>query len=278
MIRNQVVLLCLMQLVILSSSLWAANEEFFVPQWQKGDRWLVKVQRKAVGGTTEKTPRPSLWIFKVVNTRDEHVRGKDFRFFHIMVRSWKTPPTEEAGLLFLGRLNGSRTRVVSLNLVRAAYREGKGKAIERVYNKQGPSPFPVINDISPIPFSFPLFNEGKIVGRVGGKKNIIDMGAMFPVTEKVGTLAFARDVIQKVFFPLPKAFMGIEPLVGNRHLKAACLVTISRPDDNARVDQVWHKRYPWFIFSENAHTRSWLAKVRRNKGKKSHSSRRGGGS
>ena len=266
------IFLCLLQFTLLTSVIFAANEEFFVPQWQKGDRWLVKTQRKSSGKTTNKNHmRPSLWIFKVVNTRDELIRGKDYRFFHILVRSWKTPPSEEAALLFLGRLSASGKRVRSLHLIRAAFRKGKEDPIERFYNKMSPKPFPVINDVSPIPSSFPLFSDGRLVGRVSGKKNIMTLGAAFPVTKKIGNLPFARDVMQKVTFPLPKNLLKVDMLVGKVNKEKACLVSITRPDDNQQVSQVWQKGYPWFIYSETALGRSWLAKVRRKK--RAHSRR-----
>jgi len=253
----------LVLVLALSGTALAVNEEFFVPQWRVGDRWLVKTERTSLAArnVAQETGTSSLWIFKVVGLRDELVQGRDVRFIHIMARNWKTPPAEEAGLLFAGRLNATRNRVIALSLVRAAFRQQDGTTVERFYNKNSPGPHPVIGDASPIPTSFPLFLDGGLVGRRTGGGSTVELGRVFPVTEQIGTLPFARDVIQQVDVPVTVDPGAVRTVVSADDLRQACQVTITRPDDNARVVQVWHRSQPWFVYDETGTSRSWLVRV-----------------
>ena len=254
-----------------------ASKDSFVPQWRVGDRWLVKSQAKSQAKNAKLKEeklrtRPSLWIYKVVNAKDVYMKRRDYRLFHILARNWKTPPKEELALLFLGRLSASKKKVISLNLIRAAYRETGKDAVERRFNEKSQKPYPVINDISPIPFTFPLFVQGRILGKSGavsgvdGKDSLVSMGAMFSVTEKLGKLPFAKDVLQRVD-PLPKKLREAKCLIAEEYPEDACLVTIKRPSDNREINQIWHRDYPWFLYSETARSRSMLARLKRGREK-----------
>ena len=119
------------------------------------------------------------------------------------------------------------------------------------------NPFPVINDYSPIPASFPIFLGNRIIG---GR-----VGVIFEITEKIGVLPFAKDVKQTV-----RSVEKFDPsllklALSEKEQKDLCQVVISRFDDNYRVRQLWHKKYPWLLFSDNADFSAWLVKYKKAK-------------
>jgi hypothetical protein len=234
----------------------------FVPQWKAGDRWVVKTESAGenIGGPSQsqskKLPVQNLWMYKVVSVKDEVVNGEDIRFFHIMASSWRSERKELGGFLFAGKLNATRTIVVSLSLLQSGWKNGEaGISIQRDYSKMAKTPFPIINDYSPIPSSFPIFIGNSIIG---GKA-----GVTFEVTHKIGVLPFAKDVKQTVVKAGELDSLMVKLTLSGKEKLNICEVVISRFDDNYRVRQLWSKKYPWFLYSDNGDFRAWLVKYKR---------------
>lgn len=231
----------------------APDPASFVPTWRQGDRWLVKTETRRLSMTEEgpkKSEDEEVWIFKVAGVRDHNGR----RFFQILARSWKTPPVDEAAFLFVGTPDGSGG-VSSLALVRAAYRGQGAPEVERFFDRYSPAPYPVINDFTPVPSTFPLFDGGRLVGPATGLK--------FNVSERLESMVFARDVRQAVS-PVTAADVAAVPLkLPGATAEGGVVVDVTRAQDSRRERQIWHRDQPWFLYAESPTTRSWLVRVKR---------------
>ncbi len=234
----------------------------FIPQWQVGDRWVVKTESitQTANGVTNSHSRKSsvqnLWMYKVISIRDEVINGEDIRFFHLMASNWRSKRKELGGFLFAGKLNAGRTRVVSLALIQSGWQNGQAAiSITRNYSKMAKNPFPIINDYSPVPISFPVFLGNRILGGT--------MGFTFEITEKIGVLPFAKDVEQSVFAVGNIENLKLKISLSETAKKSICEVIIKRFDDNYRVRQLWQKDYPWFLYSDNGDFKAWLVKYKR---------------
>jgi len=234
----------------------------FVPQWHKGDRWLISAQRRLPVGALDDSPRGAgrkwsvslLWAFEVINTRDKD----GMRFFHIIGRSWREPSPEEVALLFVGRIQSGMGLVESLSLVQAAFRDTSGLHVDKIFSKYSRQAYPIINDFSTIPVSFPLFSANKLAGTPKAER--------FEVTERKATLFFARDVVQYVISPPSERWAKMQLKLRQKiKTKDIIQVNLSRPSDGRADVQLWHAKYPWPLFSQSGSTRCWLVKVSRSK-------------
>ncbi|MBI2944399.1 MAG: hypothetical protein HYY25_09365 [Candidatus Wallbacteria bacterium] len=236
---------------------WAA-EPFPVPEWREGDCWFVE-SRRVVLSLHGSTPRPSeqaspatTWEYRVASVRTKGA----LKYYQVLARDSAGRDPRRAGFIFLSRLDPAG-RPHGLALASATFEspvKGRLQRLSRDYRKDGAAPSPVVGEDSLIPADFPLFDATSTPATTA---------VTFEVTEMLGGLPFARDVMQAVRAPAAGARYPREEALlfqGPREPIAPKVATdpdrdvewvLSRPADGALVHQIWSPGRPWAIYSRS---------------------------
>lgn len=215
------------------------------PDWKPGQRWIVSVELDVFNpsaapgamapGTSMGLAKPStpiLWHFQVARVEDDPHQPVRRTTIQARRSGTKTPQAE---LVFVSPLEKGKPKAMALERLRVE--EGPG-VIERDFLTMAPDPSPAMVTGTPLPLSFPYFSP-RLMGKTGASAS-----ARYEITEQVGDMAFAMDVIQKVVTGPEAAGLARELGIDTTG-KRIWLFELRRPTDGMFSRQVWVEGEPW---------------------------------
>lgn len=235
-------------LVLSQSSAFAAAEA--APRWQSGDRWLVKSIYYHAEKASPYWSEPLFWQFEVKG--EETLERKTC----LVIEAHGLPEVDEWGRLYLALPDFS-----PVLLEGHLMSHGQEKVVRSSFG--GETPLPVMPRMTTIPFALPAFPIAFPEGdaRAAASRYVVKGQAA-----SRGCIGVASEVEQRVETAGESGGPGLPDLTGAvSHEGPLYRVILQAPRE--KIVQYWAAGLPWFLYSEDETSRSWLWKVETGPGK-----------
>jgi hypothetical protein len=224
-----------------SSSLAALSID---PGWTAGDRWVVKSiyyhAEKAVPYWSE----PLFWQFEVKG--QQMLEGKNC----LVIEAHGVPEVDEWGRLYLA-LPGLSPVLLEGHITS----HGEEKIVRTPF--EGEKPLPVTPHVTTIPFALPalpiVLPEEDAVSR--SSRHIVKGNSA-----SRGCIGSSLQVEQKVE-AAGSAGAGKLPDLSGAVTPAGPLYRVTLEAPREKITQYWSEDLPWYLYSEDGTSRSWLWKI-----------------
>ncbi len=239
--KNLIISLLLIAIVFISNSVYAGNEDGFVPVWKVGQKWILEAAYRDLRVEGEAWLPAMQWIFHVRAKKE--FNGEECYVLHIYGR--KVSQKNQA-ILWLS-VNDLRP----LKVIDVFPTSSGMKYKERDINNQ--SAEPLVAEGTPIPYDMPSFPLVRTENRaqsanISGDKTSSSIAKKFSRIRSIGGISFKRSVSQKSKTPdkkLSDIFNGY--LKQSRNNEATFQVEINEDRSSNKVVQLWHEGSPWAI-------------------------------
>jgi hypothetical protein len=220
---------------------WSIQVEKFIPKLHAGDWWKLKIQRRDM--MKNKWQKPYYLEYKVVNLKDgvysieikNLQKGKIVGYLNIRAKDFRPLNTE-----YLRKLGGKDF------FDKEEYAEGNS---------------PVISDAGYFPHYFPVFPlvKKKILLDGMTESTALPQTKKYKSKVKTGMFSFSRDYVQKqidstVFTKLDVTEENLPEVVktvSKKDLRDGYYITLSDSLLKIKIEQLWKKGYPFFLYSKS---------------------------
>jgi hypothetical protein len=237
-----------------TASVALAPARSFTPRWEVGTTWAIRTQHLHMGFRDSREPvrwsEPVTFVYAVTGKKEE---GGGRTSYTVKA----APRAAGSGLATTIALVADGGRIAVAAVETHHVRHGKDVAETIRY----PAASPVFTESSIIPYDAPVFPL--VVPSDIQASNLLALKRKYRRVEDAGGLAFARTASQLV-----KTAGAVSSYVdaGGRPVDFAVPVEASRvfpvqiedETNGQRVVQYWAEGQPWFLYSENGSSRSWL--------------------
>jgi hypothetical protein len=234
-------------LLSLASSLAALS---ISPTWHAGDRWVVKSTYYHAEKASPYWSEPLFWQFEVKG--QEMLEGKNC----MVIEAHGIPEVDEWGRLYLA-LPGMAPVLLEGHM----RSHGEEKIVRTAF--EGEKPLPVTPHISTIPFVLPAF---PVAVPEGDAASLSSRHIVKGHSASRGCIGSSSEIDQKVEAAGSPGAEGLPDLTGAVS-PAGSLYRVTLQAPREKITQYWAEDLPWFLYSEDGTSRSWLWKVETYRGK-----------
>ncbi len=246
---KKTLILLLFITTVLCTPSWGIDT--FTPVLNSGDWWEIEVIQKNVFNNVKKWSTPFVLKYSVTNADSEK---------YIIDITEIKDATQVAQLVILKA--GFKLQTIYY------FRRVQGEMLRQQMNFDNKSKAPVISEVSFIPYSMPVFPLKK------GNANSENLIEAVPQKEKYTSMKtssgdsfkfrrnFSQQTVNSTVFTTLESEEANELIeeVGEAKLVDGYFVTVKDSFLGEKVEQLWKKGYPWFLYSKNSNLKAKLIK------------------
>ena len=245
--KNLILNILLITAIFISNSLFADNNEGYIPSWKVGQRWILEAAYRDLRGEGEEWMPPMQWIFHVRARKT--INGEECYVLHVYGR--RTNQKNQA-ILWLTVNELKPIKVIDVFPTSSGM-----KYQERDINPN--SSEPLVAEGTPIPYDLPSFPLTKPENRAQSADGFASYSRAsnsdakkFSRIRTVGGISFKKSVSQKSKTPdrqFSDTFAGYSKQ--SRVSGQSYQIEISEDRSNNKLTQLWQQGAPWAISTLN---------------------------